>query len=121
VRALIHQLAPAQDQDAVALAALAAVREEIVVASIRSTDVVAVLDGSAGLSSLVPAEIGEMSVAAAEHAALVSAEISETRLAAAEPGRFRVLEGGDLSDLKGRSRALLSTFLKGRGFLQDRP
>ena len=87
----------AQDQDAVALAALAAVREEIVVASIRSTDVVAVLDGSAGLSSLVPAEIGEMSVAAAEHAALVSAEISETRLAAAEPAAPVAIQVSEIS------------------------
>ena len=56
-----------------------------------------------------------------ETAFLAKVQENYRRLAAAEPGRFRVLEGGDLSDLKGRSRALLSTFLKGRGFLQDRP
>lgn len=75
----------AQDQDTVALAAPAAAREEIVVASIRSTDVVAVLDGSAGLASLVPAEIGEMSVAAAEPAAPVAVQVSEISIAASVP------------------------------------
>ncbi len=56
-----------------------------------------------------------------DEAFLTKVQANYRRLAAGEPARFRVLDGGDLADLKGRSRAVLSTFLKGRGLLQDPP
>lgn len=50
---------------------------------------------------------------------LAKVQANYRRLALAEPARFRLLEGGDLADLKVRSRALVATFLKGRQLLPE--
>lgn len=40
------------------------------------------------------------------------------RLAAAEPDRFHVMEGGDLDEIKSKSRSAIEEFLRGRGLLK---
>lgn len=43
------------------------------------------------------------------------------RLASAEPGRFRLIESGDLDEIKSKSRSAIEEFLRSRGLLKAKP